>query len=119
MKEWREYQCEGHDSWEVLTTINSGIELCPDGYEPVMVIKSKPSDRLVVSLIPLAREIDSMSKKIGLSNWYKIELVSLIDDFRVLSKKRLKKEDAIKIATMLTGLERKAALRVWSVKELA
>ena len=118
MKEWRQYQCEGHDSWEVLTHIDSNIETCPDGYEPVMIIRSKPSDRLVVSIVPLAREMDSISKKIGLSNLYVLELVSLIDDFRMLSQKRMEKEEAISIATMLTGLERKAALRVWKAKKL-
>lgn len=122
MKQWRLYSCEEGHSWQFLLDDSVPEQeadiVCAYGHTAVMAKRAKPSDYVVVSVIPKARQIDSVTAKIGYKTEFYVQIESLLDGWKCMTNKSYSKEEAVQLAQLFVGLERHAAGRVWQSKKL-
>lgn len=121
MKEWREYQCEENHFWEFLKDKDDAElpcdAVCACGLESVMVRRVK-AHGVVVSIIPMSRELDSVTGRVGLKNLYYLKLESLDDEFIRISGAPLSAEEVMNLAKRFSGLDKRSAERLWGLKKL-
>lgn len=121
MKEWREYRCEENHSWEFLREVFDeelpSDCICSCGLEAVVVRRVK-SYGVIVSIVPMMRELDDVTKKLGMSNKYRLQILSLDEGYQKTSGKIFSKDDVIKLASRFAGLDSKEANRIWEMRKL-
>lgn len=122
MKEWREYMSEDDGAWEFLCEINSPENEADiksiNGHDAVMARKAKPSDIVSVTILPCAREIDSVTGRIGHEKEFYIQLECLRDGWICISNEYFKAPEALEVAKIFLGLHKEIAIKVWQSKNL-
>ena len=122
MKLWWEYCCDFGHSWEILRS-SEFVEqpedrICKHGHEAVTLGKAEPADFVEVSIYPAVREVDYVTKRIGLENKFHVIVRAVNDDWQVISSNRYTKKEAIELVEAFAGLSLHQAQMLCRTKKL-
>jgi hypothetical protein len=122
MKEWREYSSENDGSWLILSDAGSpeysADLLSVNGESAVMAVRCKPGSLISCSIVSAAREINSVTGKLGFENVFYVQLYSMRDGWSVITKETYCIDDALRLAKRFTGLTKEQACKIWNMRKL-
>lgn len=122
MQVWWVFRCDEGHRWEFLDEDAADPRpewlRCPKGHEAVVVQKMAPADRVLVTLVPVARISDSVTGRVSREHRYVVVIASSDGSWRLQSCADFSWTDAIERAGWFENVTWADAQKRWDHSKL-